>query len=149
MLNLFYWFSGLAVIAIALVEILVSIAVIAFFSRHRGEVSMWASLFAPLLSVGGLAVGLWLLMSRFALLAGTVKDGVASASRWVSSSGSASGTAVARQCRQGNIRGPWIFPVDSQRAPVMNVGVMRHGVVHRRATRVPRLCRDGSRSYRG
>jgi hypothetical protein len=32
--------------------------------------------FAPLLSVGGLAVGLWLLMSRFALLAGTVKDGV-------------------------------------------------------------------------
>ena len=75
-LNLFYWFSGLAVIAIALVEILVSIAVIAFFSRHRGEVSMWASLFAPLLSVGGLAVGLWLLMSRFALLAGTVKDGV-------------------------------------------------------------------------
>lgn len=75
-LNLFYWFSGLAVIAIALVEILVSIAVIAFFSRHRGEVSLWASLFAPLLSVGGLAVGLWLLTSRFALLAGTVKDGV-------------------------------------------------------------------------
>ena len=65
-LNLFYWFSGLAVIAIALVEILVSIAVIAFFSRHRGEVSMWASLFAPLLSIGGLSVGLWLLMSRFA-----------------------------------------------------------------------------------
>ena len=75
-LNLFYWFSGLAVIAIALVEILVSVAVIAFFSRHRGEVSMWASLFAPLLSIGGLAVGLWLLMSRFALLAGTVKTGV-------------------------------------------------------------------------
>jgi len=75
-LNLFYWFSGLAVIAIALVEILVSVAVIAFFSRHRGEVSMWASLFAPLLSIGGLAVGLWLLMSRFALLAGTVKPGV-------------------------------------------------------------------------
>jgi amino acid transporter len=75
-LNLFFWFSGLAVIAIAFVEILVSIAVIAFFSRHRGEVSVWASVFAPLLSVGGLAVGLWLLMSRFALLAGTVKDGV-------------------------------------------------------------------------
>jgi len=75
-LNLFYWFSGLAVIAIALVEILVSVAVIAFFSRHRGEVSLWASLFAPLLSIGGLAVGLWLLMSRFALLAGTVKPGV-------------------------------------------------------------------------
>ncbi len=46
-LNLFYWFSGLAVIAIVFVEILVSVAVIAFFSRHRGEVSIWASLFAP------------------------------------------------------------------------------------------------------
>ena len=75
-LNLFYWFSGLAVIAIVFVEILVSVAVIAFFSRHRGEASVWASVFAPLLSIGGLLVGLWLLMSRFALLAGTVKDGV-------------------------------------------------------------------------
>ena len=75
-LNLFYWFSGLAVIAIVFVEILVSLAVIAFFSRHRGEVSIWASLFAPLLSIGGLIVGLWLLMSRFGLLAGTVKEGV-------------------------------------------------------------------------
>jgi amino acid transporter len=75
-LNLFYWFSGLAVIAIAFVEILVSVAVIAFFSRHRGEASVWASVFAPMLSVAGLAVGLYLLMSRFALLAGTVKDGV-------------------------------------------------------------------------
>jgi amino acid transporter len=75
-LNLFYWFSGLAVIAIVFVEILVSVAVIAFFSRHRGEVSIWASLFAPLLSIGGLVVGLWLLTSRFGLLAGTVKEGV-------------------------------------------------------------------------
>lgn len=75
-LNLFYWFSGLAVIAIAFVEILVSVAVIAFFSRHRGEASLWASIFAPLLAIAGLAVGLYLLMSRFALLAGTVKEGV-------------------------------------------------------------------------
>lgn len=75
-LELFYWFSGMAVIAIVFVEILVSVAVIAFFSRHRGEASVWASVFAPLLSIGGLAVGLWLLVSRFALLAGTVKDGV-------------------------------------------------------------------------
>jgi amino acid transporter len=75
-LNLFYWFSGLAVIAIVFVEILVSISVIAFFSRHQGQVSIWASLMAPLLSIGGLSVGLWLLASRFALLAGTVKEGV-------------------------------------------------------------------------
>jgi amino acid transporter len=75
-LNLFYWFSGLAVLAIVFVEILVSIAVIAFFSRHRGEASVWASVVAPLLSILGLTVGLWLLASRFGLLAGTVAEGV-------------------------------------------------------------------------
>jgi len=75
-LNLFYWFSGLAVLAIVFVEILVSLAVIAFFSRHRGEASVWASVIAPLLSILGLTVGLWLLASRFGLLAGTVAEGV-------------------------------------------------------------------------
>jgi amino acid transporter len=75
-LHLFYWFSGLAVLAIVFVEILVSIAVIAFFSRRQGEVSIWASVMAPLLAIGGLLVGLWLLASRFGLLAGTVKEGV-------------------------------------------------------------------------
>lgn len=74
--NLFYWTSGTAVIAIAFVEILVSIAVIAYFARHRGEASIWAALIAPILSIIGLVVGLWLLMSRFGLLAGTVEDGV-------------------------------------------------------------------------
>lgn len=74
--NLFFWFSGLAVLAIVFVEILVSISVIAFFSRHQGEASVWASVVAPLLSIIGLTVGLWLLASRFALLAGTAADGV-------------------------------------------------------------------------
>jgi amino acid transporter len=75
-LNLFYWFSGTAVLAIVFVEILVSVAVIAFFSRHPGEASLWASVIAPLLSILGLTVGLWLLASRFGLLAGTVVEGV-------------------------------------------------------------------------
>jgi amino acid transporter len=74
--NLFFWFSGLAVLAIVFVEILVSLAVIAFFSRHRGEASVWASVIAPLLSILGLTVGLWLLASRFGLLAGTTAEGV-------------------------------------------------------------------------
>ena len=74
--NLFFWFSGLAVLAIVFVEILVSISVIAFFSRHQGEASVWASVIAPLLSIIGLTVGLWLLASRFALLAGTAAEGV-------------------------------------------------------------------------
>jgi amino acid transporter len=74
--NLFFWFSGLAVLAIVFVEILVSLAVIAFFSRHRGEASVWKSFVAPLLSILGLTVGLWLLASRFGLLAGTTAEGV-------------------------------------------------------------------------
>ncbi|MGD9957025.1 MAG: APC family permease, partial [Candidatus Nanopelagicales bacterium] len=75
-LNLFYWFSGLAVLAIVFVEILVSIAVIAFFQRHKGEASVWASVIAPVLAIIGLALGLYLLASRFGLLAGTVQEGV-------------------------------------------------------------------------
>ncbi len=75
-LNLFYWFSGLAVLAIVFVEILVSIAVIAFFRRHKGEASLWASVIAPVLAIIGLAIGLYLLASRFGLLAGTVAEGV-------------------------------------------------------------------------
>lgn len=75
-LNLFYWFSGLAVIAIVFVEILVSLAVIAFFRRHKGEASVWASVIAPVLAIIGLALGLYLLISRFGLLAGTVQEGV-------------------------------------------------------------------------
>lgn len=75
-LNLFYWFSGLAVLAIVFVEILVGLAVIAFFSRHRGEASIFTSIVAPLASIMGLTVGLWLLASRFALLAGTAAEGV-------------------------------------------------------------------------
>ncbi len=75
-LNLFYWTSGLAVLAIVFVEILVSLSVIAFFSRHRGEASVWQSVIAPLLAILGLTVGLWLLASRFGLLAGTVQEGV-------------------------------------------------------------------------
>jgi amino acid transporter len=75
-LNLFYWFSGMAVLAIVFVEILVSLAVIAFFRRHKGEASVWASVIAPALATIGLALGLYLLASRFGLLAGTVAEGV-------------------------------------------------------------------------
>jgi len=75
-LNLFYWFSGLAVVAILVVEVLVSIAVIAFFRRHPEDAGLWARLIAPALSAVGLLIGLYLLISRFGLLAGTVAKGV-------------------------------------------------------------------------
>ena len=74
-LNLFYWFSGLAVIAIVFVEALVCLAVIAFFRREGGG-NAWNGLIAPILALIGLLVGLYLLIYRFGLLAGTVKEGV-------------------------------------------------------------------------
>jgi amino acid transporter len=68
--NLFYWFSGLAVLAIVLVEILVSIAVIAYFARTKEDTRVWNTMIAPVLAIIGLAVGMYLLMSRFGLLGG-------------------------------------------------------------------------------
>jgi amino acid transporter len=75
-LNLFFWFSGLAVVAIVLVEFLVCLAVIAYFRRTTTEAGVWNILIAPLLAAVGLVVGEYLLMSRFGLLSGTVAEGV-------------------------------------------------------------------------
>jgi amino acid permease len=74
-LNLFYWMSGITVIAIVLVEILVSIAVIAYFVKNTGA-NVWQGKIAPILAIIGLVFGEYLLMSRFNLLAGTVAEGV-------------------------------------------------------------------------
>ncbi|MEZ5117087.1 MAG: APC family permease [Candidatus Nanopelagicales bacterium] len=75
-LNMFYWFSALAVVAIVFVEILVSLAVIVYFYNHRGDATLWTAVIAPALSIVGLALGLWLLTSHFGLLAGTVAEDV-------------------------------------------------------------------------
>lgn len=72
-LNLFYWFSALAVLAIVVVEILVSVSVIVYFKR---EPHWWKTIIAPALSIVGLAIGGYLVMARFGLLAGTVAKGV-------------------------------------------------------------------------
>jgi amino acid transporter len=74
--NMFAWFSGLAVVGIALVEALVCVAVIAYFRRTRDDTRIWNTLIAPVLALIGLVVGLYLLISRFGLLAGTVAEGV-------------------------------------------------------------------------
>jgi amino acid transporter len=75
-LNLFFWMSGTAVVAIVLVEALVCLAVVAFFRRVSTDTGWWAALVAPLLAFVGLVLGLYLLISRFGLLAGTVAEGV-------------------------------------------------------------------------
>jgi amino acid transporter len=74
-LNLFFWMSAITAIAIILVEILVSIAIIAFFAKNSGA-NVWQGKIAPALAAIGLVLGEYLLMSRFNLLAGTVADGV-------------------------------------------------------------------------
>lgn len=74
--NMFFWFSGLAVVAIVLVEALVCVAIIAFFRREPDGAGLWSTMIAPALAFVGLVLGLYLLMSRFGLLAGTVAEGV-------------------------------------------------------------------------
>ncbi|MGA9746088.1 MAG: APC family permease [Nocardioides sp.] len=75
-LNMFFWFSGLAVVAIVLVEVLVCAAVVVFFRRNPEGATVWKSLVAPILATVGLVLGEYLLMSRFGLLSGTVAEGV-------------------------------------------------------------------------
>lgn len=75
-LHLFSWMSAVAVMAIIVVEILVSVAVIVFFRRHRDEGGLWSTMIAPILAIIGLLAGLYLIMARFNLLAGTAADGV-------------------------------------------------------------------------
>lgn len=75
-LNMFFWFSGLAVVAIVVIEILVCAAVVAFFHRNSGGEGVFASKIAPALAAIGLVLGEYLLMSRFGLLSGTVAEGI-------------------------------------------------------------------------
>lgn len=75
-LNMFFWFSGLAVVAILLIEILVCVAVIAFFHREPGDSNWFQRWLAPVLAMLGLCVAEYLLMSRFGLLTGAVAEGV-------------------------------------------------------------------------
>lgn len=75
-LNMFFWFSALAVLAIVFVEILVSLAVIVYFRRDRSDTRLWNTMIAPAIAAVGLAIGSYLLASRFGLLAGTTAEGV-------------------------------------------------------------------------
>ncbi len=74
--QLFSWFSAVAVVAIVLVEMLVCLAVIRYFKMSKTDTRLWHTLIAPLLAFVGLGAGLYLLMSRFGLLAGTAPEGV-------------------------------------------------------------------------
>lgn len=73
-LTLFYWFSGLAVLAIVIVETLVSVSVIVYFRREDGDKRLWNTIIAPVLSIIGLVIAAYLLMERFGLLTGAVSN---------------------------------------------------------------------------
>lgn len=79
--NLFFWMSAVAVIAIIFVEILVSIAVVAYFMKEGGE-NVWRSKIAPIVSAIALAAGLYLLMSRFNLLGSLAPTPERSGNAW-------------------------------------------------------------------
>ncbi|WGL51951.1 APC family permease [Nocardioides sp. BP30] len=72
-LNMFSWFSSMTVLAILLVEALVSLSVIVYF---RNAPHWWKTILAPVLSIIGLGMAFYLVMARFGLLAGTVAKGV-------------------------------------------------------------------------
>ena len=75
--NLFLWASALAVLAIVIVEILVSIAVVAYFRKTKVDTRVWHTVIAPVLAILGLALGAYLLMSRFNLLSSAAPDPLA------------------------------------------------------------------------
>ena len=73
--KLFSWMSGISVIAIVVVEILVSVAVLRYFNTQSGS-NVWKTKVAPIASIVLLLISLYLLMARFNLLAGTVPPNV-------------------------------------------------------------------------
>ena len=68
-LNLFFWSSAITAIAVMLVELLVSVAVIRYFMKNPGT-HWFKAVVAPAISTLVLSFGLYLLMSRFNLLSG-------------------------------------------------------------------------------
>jgi len=66
-INLFSWFGAVAVVAIVLTEILVSISVVVYFHRTKQDTRVWNTKIAPILATLLLTVGAYMLISRFNL----------------------------------------------------------------------------------
>lgn len=67
----FSWTSAIAVIGILAVQILVSLAIVAWFHRNPHGLGIWVRVAAPLLALAGLAIGLALVIANLPLLAGS------------------------------------------------------------------------------
>ena len=79
--NLFFWMSAVTAVAIIFVEILVSLAIVAFF-RKNGGANLWQGTISPILALVGLVIGEYLLMSRFNLLGGLAPSPEESGTAW-------------------------------------------------------------------
>lgn len=64
--------AGVATVGMVTLMLTTSIAVLAFFVRHRDRASgrLWTTRIAPALAVAGLLVSLWLVLSNFTLVTG-------------------------------------------------------------------------------
>jgi len=67
----FSWMTALAVIGIIVVQILVSLAVIAFFRRDARGLNVWKRFIAPVIGAAGLAGSLGLVIANLPLLSGS------------------------------------------------------------------------------
>ncbi|MGV9541473.1 APC family permease [Nocardia beijingensis] len=72
-LQLFTWLSGLATVAILLLMLLTSIAVIAFFARTRLDRRIWHTRIAPALGALGLLAVAATVVANFATLVGSTR----------------------------------------------------------------------------
>ena len=71
----FFWFSGIAVVALVALYVLTAVAVLIFFSRNKGtDAGVWSRLISPILSILLLGYSLYLIVSNFELLVGTSKE---------------------------------------------------------------------------
>ncbi|MFQ8430519.1 APC family permease [Amaricoccus sp. W119] len=67
----FAWTSAVAVIGVLSVQILVSVAIIAYFRRQPHGLGIWTRVVAPSVAVLGLGIGLGLVIRNLPLLAGS------------------------------------------------------------------------------
>lgn len=68
--TLFNWFSGLAVATLVVLYTLTSVAVVAYFRRHRVEPNIWTTLVAPLLASVLMVLVLVQVAGNFGVLTG-------------------------------------------------------------------------------
>lgn len=101
--QLYAWLVGVGTVAVLLLQSATSVAVIAFFSRHkREEFHIWTTAIAPGLGALGLLAATWLTVDNWALLAGAT-DGIPVYLPWLVVVAGAVGLLWAFMTRDGGV----------------------------------------------